>query len=135
MPRGTCRVRGLPVAPPDRGQIRLVPKTRRGFGPGRVAFSPQSKPSPNGEPDSGVWLVRTSAPPRGRRRRLGAQRAHARDSLPTSAPSLVGNGQFGPKTGRFNLGGPLGGISRQLDTRDLLLTSPLARGIPRGAGH
>src|SRR2546425_10669914 len=97
MPRGTCRVRGLPVAPPDRGQIRLVPKTRRGFGPGRVAFSPQSKPSPNGEPDSGVWLVRTSAPPRGRGGRVGAQRAHARDSLPTSAPSLVGNGQFGRK--------------------------------------
>src|SRR5437879_12240556 len=102
---------------------------------GQSLFRARTRPSHNGEPDSGVWLVRTSAPPRGRRRRLGAQRAHARDSFPTSDPRLVGNGQFGPKTGRFNLGGPLGGISRQLDTRDLLLTSPLARGIPRGAGH
>src|SRR5205807_5834866 len=45
-----------------------------------------SRPSHHDEPDSGVWLVRTSAPPRGQRRRLGAKSAHARDSFPTSDP-------------------------------------------------
>src|SRR5207302_6988670 len=79
------------------------------------------RPSRNGEPDSGVWLVRTSAPPKGRRKVGNLARACAR-FVPNFGPEAGRKWTIRKKTGRFNVGGPLGGISRR----------PLGHGFPCG---